>query len=190
METKLYNIHWYGPFTTPSEINAIQCENDLIYELYLIKGKKPRCKKSHYYCGQSITRGAGKRLFDGNHHIKEYRDNGIEEIWVGYISNPELKLQPTRHDVLLVENILIAYLNSIIGKDYILNKEKLDFPKENAFIINQWFKRNSDILYQRLREGSPSKIVPDVLLHLYKEDDNIHEIYGTNKIKRFKINNI
>ena len=124
METKLYNIHWYGPFTTPSEINAIQCENDLIYELYLIKGKKPRCKKSHYYCGQSITRGAGKRLFDGNHHIKEYRDNGIEEIWVGYISNPELKLQPTRHDVLLVENILIAYLNSIIGKDYIFDVDK------------------------------------------------------------------
>ena len=27
-------------------------------------------------------------------------------------------------------------------------------------------------------------------LLLYKEDDNIHEIYGTNKIKRFKINNI
>ena len=187
MSTRIYNIHWHGPFKDKNKAKEMQQENDIIYELYLLKGKIPYARKSHYYCGQSYTRGAGKRLFDWNHHIKDFRDDGVEEIWIGYISNPELKLQPSEHDVDLVEHMLISYLTNAVGKRYVLNENLFDFPSENICILNQWYKRNTNKLYLRTPIGSPSNIIPDVLLHTYDEEHGIHEIYGAEKIKRIKV---
>jgi hypothetical protein len=187
MSARIYNIHWHGPFKKKEDVKLVQQENGLIYELYLLKGKIPYAKKSHYYCGQSYSRGAGQRLFDGNHHIKDYRKDGVEEIWIGYISNPEINLQPSKLDVDLVEHMLISYLTKVLTKDYVLNKVLFDFPIDNVCILNQWYKRNTNKLYQRTPVGSPSSIIPDVLLHTYDETCNQHELYGAEKIKQMKI---
>lgn len=186
MSARIYNIHWHGPFKE-NEIKFVEQENGVIYELYLLKGKIPYAKKSHYYCGQSYSRGAGQRLSDWNHHIKDYRRDGVEEIWIGYIGNPELNLQPSKHDVDIVEHMLISYLTKVLTQDYVLNKNLLDFPLENVCILNQWYKKNTNKLYQRTPIGSPSSIIPDVLLHTYDEELEQHEISGAEKIKRMKV---
>ena len=77
MSARIYNIHWHGPFTK-EQVEDIQ-KTSRIYELYLLKGKKPHAKRYHYYCGESHGRSADIRLFDDNHHIKDYRDVGIDE---------------------------------------------------------------------------------------------------------------
>ena len=181
MSTRIYNIHWHGPFTK-EQVEEIQ-RTSSIYELYLLKGKKPHAKKYHYYCGESHGRSADIRLFDDNHHIKDYRDGGIEEIWLGDITNAGQKPETYKRDVLLTEHLLIAYLVDIFGENNVLNRNKLYYPKENICILNQWFKGRSEELYLRTKEGSIASIIPDVIRHSYNEDESIHQLYTADKVK-------
>lgn len=48
-------------------------------------------------------------------------------------------------------------------------------------------QKNTNKLYQRTPIGSPSSIIPDVLLHTYDEELEQHEISGAEKIKRMKV---
>ena len=90
-------------------------------------------------------------------------------------------------DEKLLKHMLISYLTKVLTKDYVLNEILFDFPIDNVCILNQWYKRNTNKLYQRTPVGSPSSIIPDVLLHTYDENCNQHELYGAEKIKQMKI---
>ena len=178
-EINTYLVHWAGPFT-PEEVLQLEQENKWIYELYLIKGKVNNCKKCRYYCGEALSRGAGERFKDGNHHIKDFKE--VEEIWAGYIAS---NLKPKQSDVFAVEKIITAYLKEEVGNNFMLNQTNKKFPKYDVCVINRWYKRDGETVRLKLKVGSPSKIIPAVLLHYAY--GKIHEIHGSQRIKHLKV---
>ena len=185
---KTYLIHWIGPFVDPNKVKDLELKlskefypdsNDkFVFELYLLKGKIPYAKKSSYYCGESLKQGAGKRLKNDKHHINDY--DVIEEIWAGYISN----IEPISKDVFAAEKIITAYLKDEVGEGYILNETNKKFPKYDICIVNRWYKHDSVTIWEKLKQGSPSKITPSILLHYTYGKE--HEIFGSERIKRLK----
>ena len=177
---KTYLLHWIGPFTKIDEVLQLEEDNKCKYELYLLKGTVPGCKKRRYYCGEALSRGAGKRFKDGNHHIKDFKV--VEEIWAGYISS---NLEPDQSDVFAVEKIITAYLKDKVGDNFMLNQINKKFPKYDVCVINRWYKQDGETVRVKLIDGSPSKIIPAVLLHYAY--GKVHEIHGSQRIKRLKV---
>ena len=179
METiTTYMIHWFGPFTCIEDVTKWEKENsDRKCNLYILEGQKKYARfNRHYYCGQT-TQGVYKRLNNIGHHIEEFRC--VEEIWLGCFRNVDAK----KADINIVEKLTTAYLSDEVGTQKMLNEINMSFPKSQICVINRWFKPEK-LLWSRFKEYSPSRIISEVILHYY--NDNLHMIYGTDKLKCLK----
>lgn len=84
---------------------------------------------------------------------------------------------------MLAEIIITASLTDIVGKENVLNATNTLFPSENVFVINEWWKKNSESVWKRQPINAPSNIIPDVLtFHIYGNNDN--ELLVCKKLKR------
>lgn len=180
METiKTYMLHWYGPFSNKDQVACWENEHKgYTCNLYLLSGFKKSAKfKLSYYCGKT-EQGVAKRLSSPTHHIHSYRE--VREIWIGCFRN----VNAESRDIFDTENILTAYLADEVGQKQMLNQINMRFPAYQVCVINRWYKPDMNPRY-RLDSQSPSKYLPDMLLHYYS--DGVHLIYGSEKLKRLKI---
>lgn len=178
MEQNVFLVKWYGPFTQDElkkweEMQKFKCS------LYLLHGMLKHVQtKESYYCGMS-TRSVHKRLSDKNHHINEIKDR-LNSIYAGCISNVRgISANKTR----LIEKIITAYLTESVGRKRMLNLRNFNYPTQNVYVINEWWKENTEYLWQRQPRNAPSHILPDVLTYHYWDNDDF-EIYECKKMKK------
>jgi len=177
MEKNVYLIKWYGPFKNREEVKEFEEEQSFKCSLYLLHGKPKFAKKREkYYCGMSI-RNINDRLRDKGHHIEEFRSSSI---YVGCLANVK---RPVKSQILVTEKIITACLTDIVGKDNVFNATNKYFPAENVFVINEWWKKNGEAVWERCPKNTPSNIIPDVLTYHYKGNDD-NELFGCKKLKR------
>ena len=176
---KTYMLHWFGPFENKEQVGIWEKEHkDHVCNLYLLEGIKKNAKfRLSYYCGKT-EQGVAKRLSSPTHHITSYRK--VHEIWIGCFRN----INAVSSDIFDIENIITAYLADEVGQEQMLNQINMRFPSHQVCVINRWYKPD---LNPRLRSDSesPSKLIPDILLHYYAE--GAHTIYGSQKLKMLKI---
>jgi hypothetical protein len=179
MEKNVFLIKWYGPFDSRIEERKWEKKQPFNCSLYLLHGKLKYAKtREHYYCGESM-RSIYKRLADKDHHIKELEQR-LNSIYVGSISNIE---SPTKPQILLAEKIITAYLAEEVSEDNLLNATNTYFPNKNVYVINEWWKPDTPLLWKRQPVNAPSHIVPDVLAYHFNESDDFC-LYGCKKLKK------
>ena len=168
-------LHWFGPIKCIEDVAKWEHDNiEHVCNLYIIEGKRPNARITrHYYCGKTIQ-GVNKRLSNLGHHIEDLKT--VDEIWMGCIRN----VKPQKDDILILENIVTAYLSAEVGDKKMLNAINKKFPKHQLCVINRWFKPTRES-WHRFNDGSPARLIPEVILHYYAE--NIHMIYGAEKLK-------
>ena len=180
MESGVFLIKWYGPFKSPEKVKEWEEENSSINcSLYLLHCKLKYAKtREVYYCGKSI-RNIYKRLSDKGHHIEEIKDR-LNSIYVGCLANFK---RPTNSQIFLAEKIITACLADIVGEENVLNETNTYFPAENVFVINEWWKKTANALWERQPINAPSSIIPDVVAYHYKGTDDF-DLYGCKKLKK------
>ena len=180
MESNVFLVKWYGPFTDQDKEKEWEKKQDFRCSLYLLHGKLKHAKTNDsYYCGMS-KRCVFARLRDKDHHIGEIK-NRLESIYVGSISNVE---ELTTREIRIVEKLITAYLADELDEKKILNETNFNFPADNVYVINEWYKTDkNNEMWKRQPKSAPSNIVPDVLVsHL--RDDGYVDLFGSRKLKR------
>ena len=71
----------------------------------------------------------------------------------------------------------------IVGEENVLNETNTYFPAENVFVINEWWKKTANALWERQPINAPSSIIPDVVAYHYKGTDDF-DLYGCKKLKK------
>lgn len=180
MEQNVYLVKWYGPFANQEEVKEWEQEHSSIRcSLYLLHGKLKYAKtKEVYYCGES-TRNIYKRFRDKKHHIEEIKER-LESIYVGSISNVK---HPNRKQIFLTEKIITAYLAEYVGDECVLNETNKYYPSNNVYVINEWWKVDTESMWLRKPFNSPASIIPDVLVYHYNQNDE-NMLYGCKKLKQ------
>ena len=178
MKTYSCGLNWFGPFTTPQQVKEWEERNGNDTYLYLIRGKKKVGKKKvhAYYCGQTYKQTAGKRISNKHHHIEEVAQEADHLcIYVAKFDG----IVPTKKHLNVVENLFISFLFQHLVKepDIVLNKRSLYKPKNNCYVVNNWFSSSmKEIL--RYKKDSFCKLIPDAIC-FYAETG---VIYGASKI--------
>ena len=180
MESNVFLVKWYGPFTSVDEEKAWEEKQKFNCSLYLLHGMLKYAKsKETYYCGMS-TRSVYERFRDKGHHIEEIKDR-LNSIYVGCISNYK---NVDRSQILLVEKLITATLADELGEKSLLNATNFRFPDENVYVISEWYKPYGDNeVWERQPKNAPSHMVPDVLVSHLREDGYI-DLFGSKKLKR------
>ena len=180
MESNVFLVKWYGPFSSQEEEKDWEKKQDFKCSLYLLHGMLRGAKTAEtYYCGMS-TRSVYERLRDKGHHLSEVK-NRLNSIYVGTIANVQ---DLTRNHIRIVEKLITAYLAWELGERHILNETNFHFPSENVYVINEWYKQHDiNKLWMRQPINAPSHIVPDVLASHLRKDGKI-DLYGSKKLKK------
>lgn len=170
-----YLIKWYGPFSSRKELRDWEDKRKRheVFNLYVFQAK---CKgKDKYYCGMAFKQTVGKRLSNHNHHIHDYEDEKTKlQIWIGAIANVKAK----ERDVRVCENILTSELAQLgVGEKYLENQTNKMPPRNNVYIINEWWKPSEDEIKRRLRRSVPD-VIPEVM-EFYNE---YNALYGAHKL--------
>ena len=179
MKTYSCGLNWFGPFTNIQQVKEWEDSNGNDTYLYLIRGKKKvGKKKGHaYYCGQAYKQSAGKRIRNKHHHIEEVVQEADHLcIYVAKFDG----IVPTKKHLNVVENLFISFLFQHLVKepDIMLNKQSFYKPKNNCYVVNNWFSPSlKEIL--RYKKDSFCKLIPDTICY-YAETG---VIYGASKIK-------
>ena len=166
-EKIIFLIQWVGPFNSKEDLKDWEIDQRDRFYLYLFQGKRYKKKKYKYYCGSTYDRKNSiscvfNRLSDRNHHIHQFEDerNDTISIWVGTIAN---RNHPSRKEVLLCEKMLTSEMVQLeIEDDAVENQTNTHAPKENVYIISEWYNRNLD----EYRPKSPlfiPNIIPDII---------------------------
>ena len=178
MKQNVFLVKWYGPFTQ-EELQKWEEKQKFKCSIYLLHGMLKHAKtKESYYCGIS-TRSVHKRLCDKDHHINEIKDR-LNSIYAGCISNVE---NPSSNSIRLIEKMITAYLADTIGRKSMLNLTNFKYPKQNVYVVNEWWKEDTEYLWQRQPKNAPSHILPDVLTYHYWDSNDI-EMYECKKLKK------
>ncbi len=166
-EKNIYLIQWYGPFKSKEDLKEWEIKQRERFYLYLFQGKRKQKQKFCYYCGSTYDRKNShslvyKRLSDKNHHIHPFEEERGEtiSIWVGTIAN---RNHPKKKEVLLCEKMLTSEMSQLeIEDDAVENLTNTLPPKENVYIISEWYNPE----YYEHRPKSKvyiPNIVPDII---------------------------
>lgn len=158
---RTYILSWYGPFHSIEEMEEWQCQQDIVFCLYLLQGKKPNAKIYSYYCGQTI-RTAPKRFKDKNHHINEIPNR--RSIWIGAFEN-----RYNKEDINIAENMFIYLLTEKINKTQRINNRSLYFHARdyNVCFISRWYNPTSC----QQPEDSIKLVFPEVVAYFADTDE-------------------
>ena len=132
-----------------------------------------------YYCGMSL-RSIYERLGDKGHHIEEI-ENRLNSIYVGCLSNIK---HLTESQIRLAEKIITASLTDIVGKSRVLNRTNTNFPDENVYVINEWWKTTGESIWKRQPKTAPSNIIPDVLVY-HTIGKDYYELFCCQKLNKY-----
>lgn len=175
----VFLIKWYGPIPK-EEVKEWEANSTDSFNLYLIYGKKKKCKKNlHYYVGEATKQTVGKRFKNANHHINDFSE--IKEIWIGTIDN----IEPEEREIRLIEKMLTSYLcyTDEVGEKSLLNQTNKYAPRNPVYLINRWFKSSNRTEWKRHKAGSPAMIIADVIA--YKLDKNNQcVLFEAKRLKR------
>lgn len=184
MANNVYVLEWYGPFHSPAKVR--EWENKEICcrktYLYLFSGKKKHAReKVALYCGQAYGQTAGHRLGNKGHHIQEVIGRQEElEIWVATFSNKK----PCKYDVNLVEKVLTSVLDQVVKSDTdeVLNETNKLRPRDNAYVINEWYFPNGKERVKYPANSMCSRI-PDVLACYPNEEERVSYVWGSQRMR-------
>ena len=191
-EKNVYIIRWYGPFSSRQSLKEWEYKQRDCFYLYLFQGKRRNRKRYKYYCGMTFDRKktiacVANRMRDADHHIHQFEEERPNEIsiWIGTFANIS---RPKKSDVKLCEKMLTSELANIeLDDNESENKTNKRPPRENIFIINEWFDirtgsdENSDD-YDDFESNDKNVIpnkVPDVMCYYYKTK----ALYRANKLQ-------
>lgn len=181
---KMYLLQWFGPFSSVQELAKWEEQEEKggrRYFLYFFHGKRPKDKKTRYYCGMTFKqRSVASRMRNHDHHIHEFEQrNKYLCIWVGTISNiRSVKKTDVKHCEKMLTSYLVQAYQTYDGE--IVNKTNYKAPKDtDIYLINEWYNSKNEMEYQRRASGSISRIIPDVLS--YYADGN--SIYSSKRLK-------
>lgn len=143
--------------------------------------KKHAREKVALYCGQAYGQTAGHRLGNKGHHIQEVLGRQEDlEIWVATFSNKK----PQKYDVNLVEKVLTSVLDQVVKSDTdeILNETNKLRPRDNAYIINEWYFPNGKVRVKYPANSICSRI-PDVLVCYPDEEEHVSEVWVSQRMR-------
>ena len=167
VERNIYLIQWFGPFNSKEDLKDWEIKQKDRFYLYLFQGKRTGKHKYKYYCGSTYDRKnyvscVFRRLGDSNHHIHQFEEERRDSIliWVGIIANRD---HPSRKEVLLCEKMLICEMAQLeIEDEAIENVTNTLPPKENVYIISEWYNSERSEYRPKFQVYIPN-IVPDVI---------------------------
>ena len=180
MENNVFLIKWYGPFDCLEDVEDWERKQTFKCSLYLLHGKLKYAKtREKYYCGRT-KRKIHERLKDKGHHLEEINERP-HSIYVGCLANIDC-LDETQQK--LAEKIITATLTYIVDDENVLNATNTYFPDKDVYVINEWWKRTGDTVWERQPLNAPSHRVPDVIVCHKNGNNNEVELYGCVKLKR------
>ena len=168
-------IQWIGPFKSLDDcknwerVNSI---SDKEYNFYYGMGKTRKAKLPSFYIGKSELKDVCDRMKQKSDPISSFRDNASLEIWIGRFSNSNFR---SKHKLVeIAEWALIYSFKKRNGqlKKRLINKRKLNEPKEFYSVVNQCFDK---ITLDMRKKSKAMTYIPSMIFYYGKNNIRISD---------------